>query len=663
MTANDATAAAAVHSASSSQPQNGSGSNSGVSNGAGAAGVPFWSRCMAPLRDLLVRHPALVYRVPLGLLALALLVRRVRRTRAQLLAGRRADFWLSSFLPAHAAPSASLPSLWPTHLLYSLWQPVSLVQHALLRDSGLFWTLVDFSTFAGGAIAFGWRPQVLRRFLGMGGGGAREEGRGRETGARYGPHARHTLDVFCAHRHFAKRTANASATVAPATNAAPGGAPVPDASQNSSLPPSRVLVFVHGGAWGSGHASLYRLFASQLDEQLHCVVVCANYRVWPHADAEGQAADVAAVLRWTAENAKRFGGDPDRIVLMGHSSGAHISSLCMLRALQSQSQSQSQTDSDAASPSSSSSSATAAASATASPAACAGTWAIPRLHGFIGLAGVYDISDHYEFESARGVHELSPMAPANGGPSNFAAHSCTIAAAALSPSQRAQLPPCLLLHGLTDRTVPYASSVRFGYALAGALPRQECPLSPESAANLPRAALLAPLPSHALYHADAAAAAAAGSSASKSRGAVSSSASVPIGSSFTFAPPRDSRTGPAASPCPLVHVRLCGSESDPAVQDHATAIFDFMNSSHIAEPALAAMAEADDQEDGEDEEAQEDEQHQRSHALQPDGHGHARWMREAIRHFFAAIPRRTAKVAAVDVAAASRAPASIRSSL
>jgi acetyl esterase/lipase len=41
-------------------------------------------------------------------------------------------------------------------------------------------------------------------------------------------------------------------------------------------------------------------------------------------------ADGAAVLRWTRDNARAFGGDPDRIFLMGHSAGAHIAVLLSL---------------------------------------------------------------------------------------------------------------------------------------------------------------------------------------------------------------------------------------------------------------------------------------------------------------------------------------------
>lgn len=77
--------------------------------------------------------------------------------------------------------------------------------------------------------------------------------------------------------------------------------------------------------------------------------------------------------------------------------------------------------------------------------------------GFIGLAGPFDITEHYVFESERtvgpfqGVHEISPMKPAVLGIENFQVHSPTALVAALAPSsKRLQLPKFHLLHGRED---------------------------------------------------------------------------------------------------------------------------------------------------------------------------------------------------------------------
>ena len=53
----------------------------------------------------------------------------------------------------------------------------------------------------------------------------------------------------------------------------------------------------------------------------------ANYRLVPQATVEQQAADLASAIAWLRANAAKEGLDPDRIVLMGHSAGAHLAAL------------------------------------------------------------------------------------------------------------------------------------------------------------------------------------------------------------------------------------------------------------------------------------------------------------------------------------------------
>ncbi len=55
--------------------------------------------------------------------------------------------------------------------------------------------------------------------------------------------------------------------------------------------------------------------------------VSINYRLVPEATVEQQGADVAASLRYLIDNAARLGFDPNRIVIMGHSAGAHLVAL------------------------------------------------------------------------------------------------------------------------------------------------------------------------------------------------------------------------------------------------------------------------------------------------------------------------------------------------
>lgn len=85
-----------------------------------------------------------------------------------------------------------------------------------------------------------------------------------------------------------------------------------------------LVLFVHGGGWSIGDK---RMDAGK--KGAHFVgegwaFASANYRLVPQATVEQQAQDVASAIAWAR---RQPGVDPDRIVLMGHSAGAHLAAL------------------------------------------------------------------------------------------------------------------------------------------------------------------------------------------------------------------------------------------------------------------------------------------------------------------------------------------------
>lgn len=180
--------------------------------------------------------------------------------------------------------------------------------------------------------------------------------------------------------------------------------------------PKKLVVFVHGGAWGSGFPSMYRLAAKPFVERGYSVAIL-GYRTWPDADAAGQIGDIAKSMDFLRSLSFSIG----EITFVGHSSGAHIGLSGILR----------------------------------------GQVKVDR---FIGISGVYDIPEHYAYEKGRGVERFSPMAVACGG--NLAAwkaHSPTRVAETTS-----EVPPVLILHGDSDTTVPYTSSDKIARSLKNA---------------------------------------------------------------------------------------------------------------------------------------------------------------------------------------------------
>jgi acetyl esterase/lipase len=99
------------------------------------------------------------------------------------------------------------------------------------------------------------------------------------------------------------------------------------------LPPkpqhAPIIVMVHGGAWKIGDKANPGLMDNKLARWLPkgFVLVSINYRLLPDAMALEQAEDVAAAVRHVAEAAPGWGADPSRIILMGHSAGAHLVAL------------------------------------------------------------------------------------------------------------------------------------------------------------------------------------------------------------------------------------------------------------------------------------------------------------------------------------------------
>ncbi|RZL08526.1 MAG: alpha/beta hydrolase, partial [Hymenobacter sp.] len=89
--------------------------------------------------------------------------------------------------------------------------------------------------------------------------------------------------------------------------------------------PRPVVLFIHGGNWNSGSKDnlLYRAVGRRLAKQ-GFVGVVISYRLSPQVLVTGQAQDAARALAWTVQHIKEYGGDPARIVLMGHSSGAGL---------------------------------------------------------------------------------------------------------------------------------------------------------------------------------------------------------------------------------------------------------------------------------------------------------------------------------------------------
>ena len=168
-----------------------------------------------------------------------------------------------------------------------------------------------------------------------------------------------------------------------------------DAGPRPRLP---IIVFIYGGSWQSGDKNGYSFVGRALASRGFLVAI-PNYRLVPQGRYPAFLQDNAAAVRWMIANAARHGGDPDRIVIVGHSAGAYNGSMLAL-----------------------------------DPRWLGGEWRAVR--GFVGLAGPYD---------------FLPL----DGPVTKAAFGQEPQLATTQPIQFASRddPPTLLLHGAKDTTV------------------------------------------------------------------------------------------------------------------------------------------------------------------------------------------------------------------
>jgi acetyl esterase/lipase len=97
----------------------------------------------------------------------------------------------------------------------------------------------------------------------------------------------------------------------------------PEEPAEMSLP---VMFWIHGGGWQAGDKSDVALKPKSLTDR-GFVFVSTNYRLLPEVKMEDLIGDVAKSLGWVHKNIARYGGDPKRIFVGGHSAGAQLAAL------------------------------------------------------------------------------------------------------------------------------------------------------------------------------------------------------------------------------------------------------------------------------------------------------------------------------------------------
>jgi acetyl esterase/lipase len=90
-----------------------------------------------------------------------------------------------------------------------------------------------------------------------------------------------------------------------------------------SLP---VVFWIHGGGWQGGDKKDVQM-KPQVFVDKGFVFVSTNYRLLPSVDMATIVADVAKSIHWVHDHIAEHGGDPKRLLVMGHSAGAQLAAL------------------------------------------------------------------------------------------------------------------------------------------------------------------------------------------------------------------------------------------------------------------------------------------------------------------------------------------------
>jgi acetyl esterase/lipase len=99
-----------------------------------------------------------------------------------------------------------------------------------------------------------------------------------------------------------------------------------DLYQPKGLAKAPAVVAVHGGGWQNGSRASYRYWGPFLAKHGY-VVLSIDYRLGKVGAFPGSVYDVKAAIQFVRAKAETLGVDPDRIGLMGDSSGAHLVAL------------------------------------------------------------------------------------------------------------------------------------------------------------------------------------------------------------------------------------------------------------------------------------------------------------------------------------------------
>ena len=178
-----------------------------------------------------------------------------------------------------------------------------------------------------------------------------------------------------------------------------------------------VVIFVVGGAWIVGYKGWGALIARVLSA---AGIICflPDYRNYPQATLSDMVADCGDAISWIQSNLEAYGGDPENVVLVGQSAGAHLSLLSLVLPNR--------------------------------------IFDASKIQAFVGISGPYCIPSLYDFFQSRGLYKSALDLIFESDPKKHSPTTYLTSEERRNP--RSDLPPIYLFHGTNDNSVPMCSS-------------------------------------------------------------------------------------------------------------------------------------------------------------------------------------------------------------
>ncbi|XP_055961194.1 probable isoprenylcysteine alpha-carbonyl methylesterase ICMEL1 isoform X3 [Mercurialis annua] len=199
--------------------------------------------------------------------------------------------------------------------------------------------------------------------------------------------------------------------------------------------PKPVVAFVTGGAWIIGYKAWGSLLGKQLSER-DIIVACIDYRNFPQGTMSDMVSDASQGISFVCNNIAQYGGDPNRIYLMGQSAGAHIAACALVDQ--------------------------AIKEATTRETI---TWNVSQIKAYFGLSGGYNLYNLIDYFHGRGLYKSVFLSIMEGEESLQRFSPEVIVQDPNLKDAVSLLPPIILFHGSADYSIPADASKNFAGTL------------------------------------------------------------------------------------------------------------------------------------------------------------------------------------------------------